>query len=493
MLTSEQKSQVRKLWDKFWANGMANHITAIQQMSYLIFMKLLEDHENHRIKYAKAGKRPYSSVFDNAETMRWSVWKDYPGPKMLKHVRDEVFPFIKELGTKDSDFRIQMKNANFEIQSAVLLQEAVQVIESMHLSEQSPDVQGDIFEEMLSELQTAGLNGQFRTPRHIIRMMVKLVDPDVGQKICDPACGTGGFLVNAYQHIMERYTSKEHLEYDDDGIAHNLRGDLLTPQQTEILYKEQFYGFDFENVMIGISGLNMLMHGFEKPNIEFASTLSKGFEQKPIYDIIFANPPFSGHLEKSDINADFDVVTTKTELLFLQLFYNLLVVGGQACVIVPEGALFGSSNAHKAIRQKILENCRVDAVISMPSGVFKPYAGVATSVIFFTKGEKTENVWFYLMANDGYSIDDKRLKTDENDIPDILSQFKKRKSSEKSWIVSFAEIKENEWNLSAARYKPFIDEEIEHENPVELIKEMIKIEDEVQSELKKLKTTLEND
>lgn len=492
MLTPELRSQVRKLWDKFWANGMANHVIAITQMTYLIFMKLLEDYENDRIKAAKKAGRDYSSVFDDNDEMRWSVWKDWPGPKMLKHVRDEVFPFIKTLGVKDSDFSVQLKNANFEIQSPVLLEEAVSVIESMHISEQEKDIQGEIFEYLLSELETAGLNGQFRTPRHIIRMMVKFVDPDVGQKICDPACGTGGFLVNAYLHIMKKYTKKEQIEYNDDGVPHHLIGDLLTEQQEEILYNEQFYGYDFENVMTSISGLNMLLNGFNKPNIEFVNTLSKSFEHKPIYDIVLANPPFSGYLEKSDINENFDVSTTKTELLFLQLFYNLLVTGGQACVIVPEGALFGTSNAHKKVRQNILENCRVDAVISMPSGVFKPYAGVATSVIFFTKGEKTKKVWFYQMENDGYTLDDKRLKIDKNDIPDILEKFEKNAISEKSWIASFNEIKNTDWSLSAARYKPYIHQEIEYQDPVEIINEIARLEVEMQSDLKELKDKMAN-
>ncbi len=487
MLTPELKSQIRKLWDKFWANGMANHVIAITQMTYLIFMKLLEDHENDRIRAAKKAGRVYSSVFDDNDDMRWSVWKDWPGPKMLKHVRDEVFPFIRTLGEKDSSFRIQLRSANFEIQSPVLLEEAVNVIESMQISEQEKDIQGEIFEYLLAELETAGLNGQFRTPRHIIRMMVKLVDPDVGQKICDPACGTGGFLVNAYLHIMEKYTKKDQIEYDDDGVPHHLIGDLLDDQQEEILYNEQFYGYDFENVMIGISGLHMLMNGFTKPHIEFKNTLSKSFEHKPIYDLVFANPPFSGHLEKSDINENFDVTTAKTELLFLQLFYNLLVIGGQACVIVPEGALFSSSNAHKEIRKNILENCRVDAVISIPSGVFKPYSGVATTVLFFTKGEKTEKVWFYQIENDGYTLDDKRTKIDENDIPDVLDKFRKKEISHKSWIATFEQIKKNGWNLTTASYKPHIPEKIEHEEPNELLDEILTMEKEIQSNLDELK------
>ena len=492
MLTPELKSQVRKLWDKFWANGMANHVIAITQMTYLIFMKLLEDHENDRIRAAKKAGRKYSSVFDDNDEMRWSVWKDWPGPKMLKHVQTKVFPFIKTLGKEDSSFKIQLRNANFEIQSSVLLEEAVNVIESMHISEQEKDIQGEIFEYLLAELETAGLNGQFRTPRHIIRMMVKIVDPDVGQKICDPACGTGGFLVNAYLHILEKYTKKDQIEFDEDEVAHHLIGDLLSDQQREILLNEQFYGYDFENVMISLSGMNMLVNGFDKPHIEFANSLSKSFEQKPIYDIIFANPPFSGHLEESDIHENFEILTSKTELLFLQLFYNLLVIGGQACVLVPEGALFATSNAPTKIRQNILENCRVDAIVSMPSGVFKPYAGVSTSVIFFTKGEKTKNVWFYQMENDGYTLDDKRQKIEENDIPDVLDKFKNKETSEKSWIASFDKIKTNNWILSAAQYKPVSHKKIEYNNPLEIIDEISTLENKIQSDLKELRSLIQN-
>lgn len=488
MLSSELKSKIDALWQTFWANGMSNHITAIEQMSYLIFMKRLEDLENDRIISAKRSGSKYTSVFEGKENMRWSVWENYDGQKMLKHVNEKVFPFIKNLKGKGSHFTKQMENANFEIRdNATLLQNAVQEIDSMRISEQNLDVQGDLYEYLLSKLTTAGLNGQFRTPRHIIRMMVKLTDPKLYQKICDPACGTGGFLINAYQHILKEYTNEESIEFDEDEVAHNLWGEKLSKKDREFLMKNQFYGYDFENTMVRIASMNMILHGFDEPNIENANTLNKSFKQDAKYHVIFANPPFSGNINKNAISDEFQITTSKTELLFLELFYNLLLKGGQAAVIVPEGALFGSSNAHKKIRQMILENCRIDGIISMPLGVFKPYAGVSTSIILFTKGEKTEKVWFYVMENDGYSLDDKRAKIDNNDIPDIIKKFKKQEISSKSWITTFEEIKENGWNLSAFSYKKNTIKEIEYADPMKLIEKFSVLESEIQKDLNELK------
>lgn len=494
MLSSELKSKVDALWNTFWANGMSNHITAIEQMSYLIFMKRLEDLENDRIISAKRSGGKYTSVFEGRENMRWSVWQNYDGKKMLKHVNEKVFPFIKNLKGKGSYFTKQMENANFEIQdNATLLQNAVEVIDSMRISERNLDVQGDLYEYLLSKLTTAGLNGQFRTPRHIIRMMVELTDPKLYQKICDPACGTGGFLINAYQHILKEYTNEDSLEFDEDGIAHNLWGEKLSKKDREFLMRNQFYGFDFENTMVRIASMNMILHGFDEPNIVNANTLNKSFKQNAQYHVIFANPPFSGSINRNEISDDFQVITPKTELLFLELFYNLLLKGGQAAVIVPEGALSSSSNAHKQIRQLILENCRIDAIVSMPSGVFKPYAGVSTSMILFTKGEKTEKVWFYMMENDGYSLDDKRNKINKNDIPDVLKKFKKRAVSDKSWFATFEQIKERDWNLSASRYKSYVPSKVEYNDPADIVEEIFKLESKIQSDLKDIENMIKND
>ena len=490
MLSSDLKSKISSLWDKFWSGGIANPLTAIEQMSYLIFMKRLEDLENDRIILAKRATQQYSSVFEGKDEMRWSVWQNYEGEKMLKHVRDEVFPFIKNLRGEGSYFTRQMKDANFIIPKASLLQEAVQIIDSMHISEQNEDVQGDLYEHLLSELKTAGKNGQFRTPRHIIRMMVEILDPKKGQRICDPACGTGGFLVNAYQHIVKENTSDDIIKIDEEGLPYNLRGDKLSEKEREFMRKNQFYGFDFDSTMVTIGSMNMILHGFEEPNIEYADTLSKSFVPQAVYDVIFANPPFSGSINKSEINDNFQVITPKTELLFLELFYNLLKNGGQAAVIVPEGAMSGTTNAHKKIKQMILENCRVDAVISLPSGVFKPYAGAATSVILFTKGEKTEQVWFYMMENDGFTLDDRRLKIGKNDIPDIISKIITKEKSPKSWTATLDEIKENRWNLSATRYQPDDVNETVIQDPTEILENIFNLENEILKDLKELSAVI---
>src|SRR2546428_3473617 len=409
MLDPELKSKINKLWNAFWAGGLSNPLTAIEQISYLIFMKRLDDLDTHHRNAAQARGRTYKSIFEGRETCRWSHWRHFNADAMFKNVNEVVFPFIKTLhdGT-DVLYSEYMKDATFMIPKPSLLQEAVSIIDDIEIGEK-PDIQGDIYEHLLGELKTAGKNGQFRTPRHIIRMMVELVDPDIGQKICDPACGTGGFLVAAYQHILKKYTSPEMVKIDEDGTPHNLIGDkIVKKEHWDLLWKETFYGFDFEITMIRIALMNMILHGIMQPNIKQIDTLSKRFDQNSIYDVVFANPPFAGYVDKSDINDNFKLDTTKTELLFLELFYNLLNVGGKAAVIVPNGVLFGSSNAHVRARQRLLEDCDVQAVISMPGGVFQPYSGVGTAILVFVKGGTTENVWFYDMKADGYSLDQKR-------------------------------------------------------------------------------------
>src|SRR5665647_30487 len=341
-------------------------------MSYLIFMKRLEDLDTIHEKRAMARKEQYKSIFEGHEKCRWSQWKHLNAVDMLNHVQVTVFPFIKELHNGDDTLYSQyMKDAVFVIPKASLLQEAVAIIDEMNITERNQDTQGDIYEYLLNQLSTSGLNGQFRTPRHIIRMMVELVAPDIGQTICDPACGTAGFLVCAYEHILRKYTTDDIIQVDEDGTAHNLVGDkIVEKSHWNLLKRETFYGYDFDTTMIRIGLMNMILHGIERPNIKYADTLSKKFEQKAQYDVVFANPPFAGSIDKSDISDAFKIVTTKTELLFLELFYNLLRVGGKASVIVPNGVLFGSSNAHIQARKMLLEKSQLEAVISMPSGVF---------------------------------------------------------------------------------------------------------------------------
>ncbi len=482
MLASELKSQINKLWDRFWSGGIANPLTAIEQMSYLIFMKRLEDLDTIHQKRASARKEAYNSIFEGHEDCRWSQWKHLNAEDMLRHVQITVFPFIKELHNGDDTLYSQyMKDAVFVIPKASLLQEAVAIIDEMNITERNQDTQGDMYEYLLNQLRTSGLNGQFRTPRHIIRMMVELVDPDIGQTICDPACGTSGFLICSYEHILKKYTSPEIMQIDDDGVANNLVGDKIVEKaHWNLLKRETFYGYDFDTTMIRIGLMNMILHGIERPNIKYADTISKKFEQKPIYDVIFANPPFAGSIDKSDISDSFKLDTTKTELLFVELFHNLLRVGGKASVIVPNGVLFGSSNAHIQARKLLLEKSQLEAVISMPSGVFQPYSGVGTAVLVFTKGGKTENVWFYEMQKDGYSLDQKRDRIDgKGDIPDVIDKFHKRQESEQSIIVSVDKIKQADFNLSISRYKQVKHAEVELEDPETLLKSILKIENEI--------------
>jgi type I restriction enzyme M protein len=493
MLDPELKSKINKLWDAFWAGGLSNPLSAIEQISYLIFMKRLDELDIHHKMAAQSRGQKYKSIFEGRENCRWSEWKHMSAETMFKHVNDIVFPFIKKLHNgSDVLYSEYMKDATFMIPKPSLLQEAVSIIDDIKIVGEKPDIQGDIYELLLGELKTAGKNGQFRTPRHIIRMMVELVDPDIGQKICDPACGTGGFLIAAYQHILKKYTTPDMVKIDEDGTPHNLIGDkIVKKEHWDLLSKSTFYGFDFEITMIRIALMNMILHGIMEPNIRQIDTLSKRFDQKSVYDVVFANPPFAGYVDKSDINDNFKLDTTKTELLFVELFHNLLNVGGKAAVIVPNGVLFGSSNAHVKARQLLLENSDLQAVISMPSGVFQPYSGVGTAVLVFVKGGKTENVWFYEMKADGFSLDQKRDFIDgKGDIPDIIKKFKQRSKSAQSILVPFSEIKKSDYNLSISRYKKVEHEEVAYEEPEVLIEKVSQLEEEIAKELQELKAMI---
>lgn len=496
MLDTELKSKINKLWDAFWSGGISNPLPAIEQISYLIFIKRLDDLDTYHKNAAKASGHEYNSLFKGHEDCRWSNWKYKNAEDMLKHFTEVVFPFIKNLRDgEDALYSEYMKDAVFLIQKASLLQQAVSLIDQIEITDK-PDIQGDIYEYLLKELKTSGKNGQFRTPRHIIRMMVKLIDPDIGERICDPACGTGGFLIAAYQHILEKYTSEDIVKIDPDGTLHNLIGNKITKKQYwDILRKETFYGFDFEITMVRISLMNMILHGITEPHIQKMDTLSKHFDQKPIYDIVLANPPFAGNIDKSEINDAFKIETTATELLFLELFYNILKVGGRAAVIVPNGILFGSSNAHIRIKKLLLENCELQAVISMPSGIFQPYSGVSTAILVFVKGGKTEKVWFYGMKDDGYSLDQKRDFIDgKGDIPDIIQKFKSGKiESEKSVLVPFKIIKENGYNLSISNYKEADYKEVKYETPQVLIKDIKTLEKEISDGINTLEKMIKNE
>lgn len=489
MLDSELKSKINLLWNKFWSGGISNPLQAIEQMSYLIFMKRLEDEDVSREQNAKLLGNKQVSIFKGNEDCKWSKWTEMPAEQMLEHVRDKVFPFLRKLnGGEKSVYSKYMKNASFSIPTASLLAEAVKIINDMHIKEQNRDTKGDLYEYLLGQLATAGKNGQFRTPRHIIKMMAEMLDPKYGDKICDPACGTAGFLVAAFDHILKNNTSK------DLAKEGNYAGDKLNENQWRILREETLYGYDFDDVMLKISLMNLMMHGINNPNVEQKNTLSKRFDEANCYDVILANPPFKGSIDESEIGENFRTQTKKTELLFLELMFNLLTNSGRCIVIVPDGVLFGNSKAHKKIRELILEKCRLDAVISMPSGVFKPYAGVSTAILYFTKGEPTKEVWFYDMEADGFSLDDKRTEQpDKNDIPDIIERFKNRHKEKlvdrkkKCFLVPIKEIKDNNYDLSISKYKEIEYEEIKYEKPEVIKKKILDYENKIIQALNELK------
>lgn len=433
MLTDPKlKSQVDQLWDKFWTGGLTNPMDAIEQFSYLLFLKRLDDAENRRQRQAERLKKEYQPQLQ--PEFRWGYWTNLKAEESLKYLKEVIFPQMRTLGGTTSSFQLYMQNAECKINKPSLLIEVCKLIDNMDIAQQQQDVQGDLYEYLLSKLSTAGRNGQFRTPRHIIRMMVQMIAPHPKERIGDLAAGTCGFLVNAYQYILETHTSPEILRYDEQGWPHNLIGDQLTDEEQKALKQpESLRGFDNDSgmTMLRIGSMNLMLHGIESPQFFYKDTLSKGYEQEREYDVILMNPPFKGAVDKNDLNDSLQPAgTTKSELLFLHLILRTLDMGGRCAVIVPDGVLFGSSRAHVELRRKLIEENRLDGVISMPGGVFKPYAGVSTAVLFFTRGAKTDKIWFYDMAADGFSLDDKRTPITENDIPDILTCWQNRQNVE---------------------------------------------------------------
>jgi len=480
MLVSELKSKINLLWNKFWSGGISNPLQAIEQMSYLLFMKKLEDEDVNRRQNSKLVGEKFKSIFKGNENCKWSTWTEMPAEQMIVHVRDIVFPFLRKLNAGEkSIYRQYMKDSSFIIPTPALLTEAVKIINDLHIKDQNRDTQGDIYEYLLGQLRIAGKNGQFRTPPHIRRMMTKLANPKFGDKIGDVCCGTAGFLISAFRHILRNNTSKDLLN------AGNIVGDKLNEFQWEFLREESLYGFDFDPTMVRISLMNLIMHGISNPNVTQVNTLSKRFAQSSYYNVILGNPPFKGSIDESDIGENFRTKTKKTELLFLELIYNILKEGGRAAVIVPEGVLFGPSKGHLDIRKLLLDRCRLDGVISMPTGVFKPYAGVSTAVLLFTKGEPTKEVWFYDMENDGFSLDDKRVKIDEDDIPDIIERFDNRHKEKntdrrkKHFFVPVEEIKERNYDLSISKYTVIETREKKYEKPEVYLKKIVNTENKI--------------
>ena len=451
MLTGELKNKIDAIWEMFWTGGITNPLDVVEQMTYLMFIHDLDETDSKKAKSSMMLEIPYTSMFEGHDQYKWSVFRDLPAEKMYELMQAEIFPFIKNLhGGKESTYSKYMADAIFKIPTPQLLSKIVDALDNLYIDmakEIENDTKGDVYESLLSKLATAGVNGQFRTPRHIIRMMVELLDPKPDDTICDPACGTSGFLVAAGEYLKEKY---------HDEIFYNR-------EKKDHYNNHMFYGYDMDRTMLRVGAMNMMTHGVDNPNIDYRDSLSDQNTDTGKYSIILANPPFKGSLDADTVSADILKVckTKKTELLFLALFLRMLKVGGRCACIVPDGVLFGSSTAHKAIRKEIIENNRLEAVISMPSGVFKPYAGVSTGILIFTKTGHggTDNVWFYDMQADGYSLDDKRTAVSENDIPDIIARFgnleaeKDRARTEKSFFVAKDEIISNDYDLSINKYK----------------------------------------
>jgi len=506
MLTSSLRSKIDSLWDKFWSGGIANPLTVMEQISYLQFMRRLDAMDTKRKEDAKWLNRDYTSLFEGHEECRWSHFRHMPADEMLVHVRDVVFPFIKNIQNGNQNYSRHMQDAVFIIPKASLLVEATGIMDAIYEEierdqqggQSFQDTQGDLYEYLLAEIATSGKNGQFRTPRHIIQMMCSLVHPKLGEAICDPACGTGGFLLGAYQHILTQHTSKELLHPDEHGQMVGLVGDKLTDErQWKVLREATFNGYDFDSTMVRIGLMNLMLHGIDQPNLDYKDTLSKRYDEKDCYDVVLANPPFKGSIDKGDINEDLSLKTTKTELLFVNRIINLLRIGGRAGVIVPDGVLFGSSKAHQSLRKMLIEDCELQGVVSMPSGVFKPYAGVSTAVLVFVKGGRTENVWFYDMQADGYSLDDKRDKIEANDIPDIIEKWQPRDPAKdtdrkaKAFFVPVQEIIDNKYDLSINRYKEVEYEEVEYDPPKVILSQLRELETEIMADLDELEGMIE--
>ncbi|WP_431802241.1 type I restriction-modification system subunit M [Halobacillus andaensis] len=488
MITGDLKNKVDKIWETFWTGGITNPLTVIEQFTYLLYIKGLDDREKKREKDNEFLGIEEEGLFPrNKPQLRWSNFSNMGSEEMYQVVSQEVFPFIKKMGGKESVYAKYLKDAVFVIPTASLLSRVVAGINALPdttSSQEKKDTLGDLYEYLLSKLNTSGTNGQFRTPRHIIDMIVMLMKPTPEDTIVDPAAGSAGFLVSASEYLRKNH--------NDMFYVQGLR---------EHFNKNMFHGFEIDNTMLRIGAMNMMLHDVDQPNISYRDSLSEQNKDREIYTMVLANPPFKGSLDYDSVSDDLLRITKtkKTEILFLSLFLNLLKKGGRAAAIVPDGILFGSSNAHKAIRKELIDNNKLEAVVKMPSGVFKPYAGVSTAVLIFTKtgAGGTENVWFYDMKADGYTLDDKRLPIKENDIPDIVQRFEdldkenKRKRTDQSFLVTIDEIRENEYDLSINKYKEIEYEEIEYEKPEEIIKEVMSIEEEIYIDLKKLNDLLQ--
>jgi type I restriction enzyme M protein len=500
MITGKLKSDIDKLWEEFWTGGITNPLTVIEQVSFLMFARLLDVTETKNEARAARTKKPFKAIFGPKEQdLRWSRFKHLKAEKMLEVVRDKVFPHFRRLngGTTFSEY---MADAQLMVQKPNLLVSAVNMIDALPITD--GDAKGDLYEYLLSKLTTAGINGQFRTPRHIIRFMAEMLDPKPTETVGDPACGTAGFLVGVMQYLLEKYSSPKGIYTTDTGEK-VFTGDKLEPHRDHI-QNGMFHGFDFDSTMLRIASMNLMLHGVDNPDIHYQDTLSNSFPEKfgqqatAGFDVILANPPFKGSLDAEDVHPSLTqkVKTKKTELLFVALILRMLKKGGRSATIVPDGVLFGSSKAHVALREMLVNENQLEAVISLPSGAFRPYAGVSTAVIVFTKGGETDNVFFYDVGADGYSLDDKRGPVKENDLPDAVERWRKKSAKKdtdrtaKHFMVPVAEIREKTFDLSINRYKEAVHEDVKYESPKVILGKLRVLEAEIAKDLKALEGML---
>lgn len=540
MLTGKIRNDIDKLWEKFWTGGITNPLTVIEQISYLMFARMLDMQEDMAERKANAlhkqgkGGKDFDRLFPNSpegQLLRWKNFKNLSGKELHKHLKQNVFPYFAKLGKKSDEqdglgsdgsaiealghIGEYMQDADLEIKNESVLVSAVEMVDELPLTQS--DVKGDIYEYLLSKLTTAGINGQFRTPRHIIDAMIELVDPQPTESICDPACGTAGFLARTMEYLNRVHSSEAGIFEDEEGNKH-YTGDLLEPYRDHI-NKNMFWGFDFDTTMLRVSSMNMALHGVNGANILYQDSLSKSIkenfpeQEENFFDVILANPPFKGSLDETNTNPDVLglVKTKKTELLFVAHILRALKLGGRAAVIVPDGVLFGSSKAHQQLRQELIENNQLEGIVSLPSGVFKPYAGVSTAILMFTKGGTTERVWFYDLQADGYSLDDKRneLKGEgSNDLPDAIAKWKQYRGlveanasakeitkafgdkTQKAFVVDAQDIADNKFDLSINRYKKVVYQEEQYDDPKKILKKLKVLENEIMADLDELEGML---
>ena len=490
MITGTLKSQIDSVWDDFWSGGISNPLEVMEQLTYLLFIRALDEEQTRaENKAARTGQPIDNPVFPEGtdpkgqpyENLRWSRFKNLAPAEMYKTVDEHVFPFLHHIA-EDTTHAQHMAAARLTIPTPALLQKAVDGLDAVPMEDR--DTKGDVYEYMLAKIATAGENGQFRTPRHIIKLMVEMMAPTPKDIICDPASGTCGFLVAASEHIRDKHPTA-----------------LFDTDLSDHFHSRMFNGFDFDNTMLRIGSMNMLLHGVENPDISYKDSLAQtDDDDAEKYSLVLANPPFSGSLDYESTAKDLQqiVKTKKTELLFGALFLRLLQIGGRAAVIVPDGVLFGSSKVHKTLRKMIVEDQKLDAIINMPSGVFKPYAGVSTAIMLFTKTNSggTDNVWFYDMQADGFSLDDKRDVVDECDIPDVLEKWAsldpdgENDRTRKAFFVGRDEIVANDYDLSLNRYKEIVYEPIEYDPPLEIIRQLKELESKIMSDLDELERML---